>query len=132
MQSMDQVAATLSAQILPLEQSLLRPKERADADDVEALLAADFMEFGSSGRVWSRPATIARVISEGADASVDRRLSNFSVRQLSDDVVLATYTVARPTAQGPDVRTLRSSIWTRAGGRWQMTFHQGTPAAAGE
>jgi hypothetical protein len=39
---------------------------------------------------------------------------------------VAYRTVSRISTTGEQRRTLRSSIWKRIDGRWQMIFHQGT------
>ena len=117
---------TLPEHLWALEQSLLDPKTRADGDSVAELLADDFVEFGSSGRIWSRAMTVSQLAGERADASVQRLVSNRDVRLLSEDVALVTYALSRQSPQLADVRTLRSSVWTRVQGKWRMTFHQGT------
>jgi len=117
---------TLPEHLWALEQSLLDPKTRADSDSVAELLADDFVEFGSSGRIWSRAMTVSQLAGEQADASVQRLVSNRDVRLLSEDVALVTYALSRQSPQLADVRTLRSSVWTRVQGKWRMTFHQGT------
>jgi hypothetical protein len=55
-------------------------------------------------------------------------LHNFEVHPLAPDVVLATYCSVNETRKQ---HTLRSSIWKRIDGRWQMVFHQGTPTKSG-
>jgi hypothetical protein len=47
----------LAAYLQALEESLLDPVVRRDRAKVGLLLADDFLEFGSSGRVWSRAET---------------------------------------------------------------------------
>ena len=79
------------------------------------LIADDFVEFGRSGRVWTRNSI--RGMLEGplaAPMPIDR----FGVARLADDVALVTYRGAMAN---------RSSVWVRRGGRWQLRFHQGTP-----
>ncbi len=118
----------LAAQLLALEERLLLPEVRASAAELEQLLAADFYEFDSSGRVWSREATIAELVAAGGNPGRTYTISDFSVRQFAPDLVLATYrlhTVSDAEARG----TLRSSLYGQRDGRWQMLFHQGTPAA---
>jgi hypothetical protein len=125
---MSQVDASdrLPEHLWALEQSLLDPTTRTDADSIAELLADDFIEFGSSGRVWSKAATISQLAGERPDASVQRSVANRDVRFLSADVALLTYALSRRSPLKADVKTLRSSVWTRAEGKWRMTFHQGT------
>jgi hypothetical protein len=91
---------------------------------VAALLADDFVEIGSSGRVFTKPAIIESLRHE---APADRCLTEFRAKLLAPGVVLTTYRVVARRA--PDVRricSLRSSIWKLQDGCWQMIFHQGT------
>lgn len=52
---------------------------------------------------------------------------------LAGELALVTYRAARPAnASGEAARqTLRSSLWLRRNGRWQIRFHQGTPIDEG-
>jgi hypothetical protein len=83
------------------------------------LIADDFVEFGSSGRVWD-----AAFIRESLAASTTGwvEIVDFVIDELADGVVLATYRVIRPAPSN------RSSVWVRRDGRWMIRFHQGTPA----
>jgi hypothetical protein len=108
-----------------LEERLLRQDIRHSPNEAGALLAADFFEFGRSGIVWSRQQTIEGLAQE---PPMERSMRDFSARRLSEDIVLVTYQSARrdPISHA-EWHTLRSSIWKRTDGLWQMTFHQGTP-----
>lgn len=118
------------AKVLFLEEQLLRPEVRRSAEAVGDLLAEGFVEFGSSGRVYSREEVLEALRCE---APMQRALTDFEATILAPDVVLVTYRTVRT---GRAVRTgrrevspsLRSSIWQRIDGRWQMRFHQGTVA----
>ena len=114
-----------------LEEELLQPEVRADRARVAALLADGFIEIGSSGHVLGRPRIIEALEAErGEGPPAVRTLSDLGVRRLARDVVLVTYrAVRRDPLRGEERHTLRSSIWQRIDGRWQMVFHQGTLAA---
>jgi hypothetical protein len=59
-----------------------------------------------------------------------RSLTEFKATMLSEHVALVTYRARRhPKGRASAVTTLRSSIWRRSNGQWQMVFHQGTLAA---
>ena len=94
---------------------------RFDLAFQEARFAADFMEFGRSGRTYSRQQIIRT-----ERAPIDAELSNLQLRELDLATALITYvSIAR---FGTDVEyAYRSSIWTRGTNGWQMRFHQGTP-----
>ena len=107
-----------------LEERLLLPDVRRSRPAVSALLADEFVEFGSSGRVYDRQQTLALL--ESAE-QVETVIRDFAARLLTPEVALVTYrSVRRDTPRGA-ADALRSSIWTRRNGRWQMLFHQGTP-----
>lgn len=109
----------LTDTIKKLENSHLRPEVRRSSEALDKLLADDFFEFGSSGRIINKHECIA----EGGVEVRDLSLHDFSIHPLSTDVVLATYRVEDATRQQT---TLRSTIWRYIDDRWQMYFHQGT------
>ena len=100
-----------------LEERLLHPSVRASPEEVARLLADEFIEFGSSGRIYDKQQTIRLLQEEEGEAQLT--LAEFSARRLSADTVLVTYRVV-------ESRTMRSSIWCFQEGRWRMVFHQGT------
>jgi hypothetical protein len=104
-----------------LETRLLDPAVRASREAVQQLLAEDFVEFASSGEIFDRPAILEALAAEAKAGAPPRMLDDFRMQALSPDAVLVTY---RSETRGK--RTLRSSIWKKIGGRWQMLFHQGT------
>ena len=52
-------ATDLAAQLQALEAALQSQAVRADGARLAALLADEFIEFGSSGNIWTRAATLA-------------------------------------------------------------------------
>ncbi len=116
---------SVAALIRQLEERLLEPREPLAA--LEELLAAEFIEFGSSGRVYDRRQAVAAL---QKPPTTGRFLADFKTEQLAPGVILATYRAIREgTAGKPSVHSLRSSIWKQIDGRWQMVFHQGTNAS---
>jgi len=88
----------------------------------DALVPDEFWEIGASGRPYSRAYARAVLASRSAvppDSQWQTR--NFQVRALADDTYLLTYTLDQIGRS-----TLRSTVWKRVGGRWQVLFHQGT------
>jgi hypothetical protein len=111
-----------------LEEELLRPGIRHSRVELEARLAPDFAEIGTSGRVYDRASLVEALANEG-DGPPMIHVRDFSVRLLAPDIALATYrSVLEDPAGGPPAVALRSSIWRRDGDAWRMAFHQGTPA----
>lgn len=101
------------------EMAVLDPRVRADRDQVSRLLHDDFIEFGSTGRVYNRKVLLDMLEDEQPSPVVIR---DFAVRQLSGDTALVTY---RSVGQGGQ-EARRSSVWVDVDGAWKMVFHQGT------
>ena len=99
-----------------LEQSLLDPCARQSTGQLNKLIADDFLEFGSSGKVYNKQDCI-----KPDETSRKFVVSDFKIKELSKDVMLATY---KTTEDG--IASLRSSIWQQYGDEWKMIFHQGT------
>ena len=110
----------LEAELERLEESLLDPDIRKSTQLVE-LLADEFVEFGSSGRVYAKDDLVALL---QAESPVVQTTSDFQLTTLAPDVALLTYKVRRHSE--PVVDTLRSSLWRRSDGKWKMVFHQAT------
>lgn len=108
-----------------LEETLWRAETRFDPELMDQTFAANFVEFGRSGRRYERADMI---FEPDSDAVIDARLPlpDYSVELIAPDVALATYT--SEVRYGDELeRGRRSSLWTRVEGRWKLRFHQGTP-----
>ena len=116
----------LESEIRVLEERLLQATTYASRGQVEELLADDFVEFGSSGRVFDK-ATVIEYLA--AESDVHFSMLDFRMKRLSLDVVLVTYRAVTHAPGVPPRQSLRSSIWTRGDHIWRLTFHQGTRAA---
>lgn len=109
--------------ILALELALLKPEVRRSSEALRALLADDFFEIGSSGKILYQHEQIADLVLGDVCMTID----HFHIKLLSEDIILATYRVYNAlNAQ----YSLRSSIWKRVDGQWKMHFHQGTLTTA--
>ena len=89
--------------------------------NLENRLADDFVEFGRSGKVWTR-----RDVINGLSAITEDKpyeISNFQADMLSETVVLARY-ISLNKESGE--KALRSSVWVKNNGGWKIRFHQGT------
>ena len=104
-----------------LERELLGPLVRGDMGRTAVLLHPDFMEIGSSGRVWTRDAMMM-ALEEDPGERTDIEI--LGADRIGAGAVLLTY---RSFARSGT--TLRSSLWVLDGGRWRLRFHQGTPEA---
>jgi hypothetical protein len=118
----------LHSHLRSLEEKLFDQEVRNTRSSLERLLAPDFREIGSSGRLYGFEEIITALLQEPADGTT-RTLTDFEIQPLAANVMLATYRSERNAPDAPSVRSLRSSIWRRdADGIWRMVFHQGTPA----
>jgi len=107
------------------EEKLLHASIRNPMQDIPELLADEFIEYGSSGRIFDKKQVIEGLQSR---EPVVIFLSDFEVRSLGSEVILATYHAEKHEPDGRKIYSLRSSIWKQAEGRWQIIFHQGTPS----
>ena len=114
----------LTAHLRALEEILLSPELRRDRARAGALLTADFLEFGSSGRIWSRTETLDLLATENYTPPA---IEDFRCALLAADIALVTYRGVRAGAQGSHRGvTLRSSLWQKQEELWKIRFHQGT------
>lgn len=113
-----------------LEEELLQPDVRKNTTRLNALLADEFIEFGSSGRVFNKQEIIDSLTS---GSPLHLSLNDFKALLLGPGVVLTTYRAVRYGSSGEQpIHSLRSSVWRMIDGRWQMVFHQGTPLGSRE
>jgi hypothetical protein len=99
-----------------LETSLHKKEVRNSREKVSALIADDFVEFGKSGGIFYKADTLEGLANETIDLQIT--VSDFSVRELSPEVVLVTYTASMlDNDKITMVSTNRSSVWVlREGG----------------
>jgi hypothetical protein len=116
------VVAADELELRHLEESLWRHETRFDREHLERVLAPGFVEFGRSGRIWSRDEVL-----DGPPRPLRVRLPlpGFTVAFPAPDVALVTY---RSEMLEPEVLwSIRSSLWRREQAGWRIVFHQGTP-----
>jgi hypothetical protein len=121
----DQVQQSeIESQLRRLETDLLRPEVRRSPQVLLSLLAEEFCEFGSSGRIYTRQEIIDYLQTE---LPIRFSVADFSVATVTEGVALVRYQAVRyKEPSKPDAKSLRSSLWVLRDGRWQMIFHQGT------
>jgi hypothetical protein len=54
-------------------------------------------------------------------------VSDFQIKELNENIVLATFKTDKISLDNSHVLSLRASIWRKRSGNWQMIYHQGTP-----
>jgi hypothetical protein len=116
------------ATIKRLEMRLQLPSVRSSRQQLNHLLADDFLEFGSSGTTYDKQKVITALLADPASALPRyAALNKLRVTWLADDTVLLNYRSSRLQPGEGRIQANRTSIWKHLGGRWQMLFHQGTP-----
>jgi len=120
-----EIESSIQDILYQLEERLLHPEVRRSKEDLMTLLADDFVEFGSSGRIFNKQQIVEALIQSHTE---QMELKDFQAKILAPDVVLTTFRVEKYNEPREVMRnSLRSSIWKFIEGRWQMVFHQGTP-----
>ena len=121
---------SLIEELRELEELLAKPDIRRSPNELSRLIADDFREFGSSGRIFDKAQIIAALQQQPPCELV---LCDFQSVRLAADVVLVTYRgKVQFSGTSAAAESLRSSIWMRRRGRWQVVFHQGTPSDEAE
>ena len=80
------------------------------------VLADDFEEYGSSGKIFRKPDVLAKL-----DSNIDYTLSEFSFSDLAHGVTLVKY-----KSESEGKVALRSSVWVQDSGNWRLLHHQAT------
>jgi len=120
--------SSLLNELRKLEERLTNPEVRRSPGELALLLADDFREFGSSGRIFDKSQIIAELQNQ---VPCNISLTDFEAARLAENLVLVTYraTVIVGSSAAP-LHSLRSSLWRRRYGQWEVVFHQGTPSGA--
>lgn len=113
--------ASPEAIVEALERELALPDTRSDIGRTGVLLHPDFMEIGSSGRVWTRDAMMMAL---EEDPGQHTEVEILGADRIGTSAVLLTY-----RSYSRSGTFLRSSLWVLDAGRWRLRFHQGTPEA---
>ena len=112
-----------------LECELHEPRARRDHLRLEELIHSEFVEFGRSGRRYTRADILEHFSIEDQPSRIHAQ--DFAVHALSETAVLLTYRSAHTSSIGTLERyTLRSSVWCLEPTGWKIVFHQGTPTEA--
>ena len=118
-------AALVSRELRDREPIFHRPEHGTKRSDFEAMTVIDYWEVGASGRIYDRQTCLDELDRRYADRTYDPmaglEVSDFAVREASDDVWLATYGLRQGERD-----TRRVSVWRRAGADWILIYHQGT------
>jgi hypothetical protein len=112
-----------------LEMELHQPRVRESRESLGAYLHPAFREFGRSGHVFTRDDVLQEFQAKRMPYEVWSQ--DYQMELLAEDCALLTYRTAHVGEQDLlEQHTNRASLWQLADGRWQLRFHQGTPAQA--
>ncbi|WP_084631290.1 nuclear transport factor 2 family protein [Demequina aestuarii] len=103
-----------------LEEAMWRADTRFDMRFMDAVLAAEFIEVGRSGRTYTRDEILAL---QSTEIDVDLPLTGFTAVAICEDVALVRYTSVPTKASRGEAH--RTSVWVNDG-RWRLRFHQAT------
>jgi hypothetical protein len=120
-------------QLKKLEEALWRSEIRFSPEKIDLLLADDFIEIGSSGRIYDKQMTLAGTAAVPAAAPAQEiglrlPLADFSAKELAPSLALVNYTSIQRNPDGSEKQALRTSIWKQTDTGWILWFHQGTLA----
>jgi glyoxylase I family protein len=124
------VRREIQQEIRALETRLTNPPP-GEGRAVALLVADDFREFASTGRIYGADA-LRTALTRVGPSGVSRApvsLEGFRVERVAPNAVLATYLARQAAEPGSKPPSLRSSLWCKRDGEWRIVFHQGTPVA---
>ena len=85
---MNSISKNTTEIIKHLEEQFIKAGTRNSPDKISRLLAEDFVEFGSSGTVYSKKMVIEAL---KTDLNPDINIRDFKITHLGSDAILATY-----------------------------------------
>jgi hypothetical protein len=118
------------ALVKQLEEKLLSSKIRGSREELEQLISVEFIEYGSSGKIYNYLGTLAYLLVNSKNI-FNYSFVNFKTRRLSDDIILALYILETERDRRITISN-RSSLWhweedsAGKGPAWRIIFHQGT------
>jgi len=114
-----------------LELALARRDETAIPGGFDSVLHSSVVEFGSSGRVWTRDEILEALRSGPRIDAIT--IERFDAHVVRPGVFLVMYeSTATDPVTGLTTRQRRSSLWMRQGDGFVLRFHQSTPIAPGQ
>ena len=123
------IMEAIEKHIFQLENDLLKSEIRKSPEKISELLADDFIEFTNSGIEYHYKNNDV-FQKQDDNRELLWQITDFKIKQLSDDCILATYKVIKHNETNESKKySLRSSIWKSYCGKWKMIFHQGTPTS---
>jgi len=114
-----------------LELALARRDETTIPGGFDSVLHSSVVEFGSSGRVWTRDEILEALHSGPRVDAVT--IERFDAHVVRPGVFLVMFeSTSTDPVTGLTTRQRRSSLWMREGDGYVLRFHQSTPIAPGQ
>ena len=105
--------------IMKNELKLLDKNIRSSRIELEKMISLSFIEYASSGSIYTYNEIISSLPNEIEDLSY--KMIQIETKRLAENIVLVLYTV-----EINNTVTNRSSIWQEENDEWKLLFHQGT------
>jgi len=109
--------------IIDMELKLLDKNIRNNKNELEKYISKEFIEYGSSGRIYTYNDTIN--LSSNKEEQIIYEILKMDTKILSDNIVLVLYIIEIKNGN-KKIITNRSSIWKKENNNWKIIFHQGT------
>jgi glyoxylase I family protein len=119
----------IADRLIEKEMAIVAAQQRGDIGAVGNVLADEFCEIGSSGRMFSKLEILESIRQVKI---LHCSFEQVRVLPIDDEHAIVTYvsnTKRRYQGEEATARTYRSSTWKKAAGEWRLIFHQGTPLA---
>ncbi len=113
---------TIEKEILYLENQLLKSETRESEQKLNEIIDDELIEFSSNGKIYHYKKGDTFI-----SPKINWEIIDFSIKQLSDFIVLATYKLIKHSEINLEQKySIRSSVWKYKDDKWKMIFHQGT------
>lgn len=110
--------------LIAKENELLLPETRKSTTKLKELLSENFIEIGSSGKIFALKEVLENLPKE---KDWRAKISDISFRMISEDVAQLFYDcVIYHHSDEKGSYSRRSSIWKNESDTWKIIFHQGT------
>jgi hypothetical protein len=119
--------STATSLFRKLEERLAMPDAGESRASLGELLTLEFREFGASGQVYGDVSAVLDALVSGTRPRWV--FEEFRAERVAVNTVLVTYRSKSIPGPGWKPPALRSSLWVKREGRWQLLFHQGTRLA---
>ncbi|NMP30040.1 nuclear transport factor 2 family protein [Thalassotalea sp. M1531] len=119
-------------QLRTLEVELHQFETRSNFSRIDQLIHTSFIEIGYSGTVYAKSDILESLLNEAKPTYIVWS-QEYQFIELAENIVQVMYKEARLDAQGKLSRhSIRTSIWQKELGNWQVRFHQATPTSSFE